>query len=155
MPTAIAAVALLLATLLPAAAAEPPSSRNPTIRVGPTSADQLELLRCHFDEGRLAVRFREEIVVLREGEQLPGAGLRLVEITRESATITIERDPAGLRLLRITRAEGGGLTIREYATDPVLLAAGSLPPSGLGVAVETSTAAPPTAAPGTDDAGKR
>jgi hypothetical protein len=155
MPAAFAAIGLLLAPLPPAAAAEPSSSRNPTIRVGPGSADQIELLRCHLDEGRIAVRFREAIVVLREGEHLSDAGLRVVEITPDSATITIELDQAGLRLLRITRAGDGNLTIREYAVDPVSLAAGSPSSSALGVAIETSVTTPRAEAPGADDAGNR
>jgi hypothetical protein len=155
MPAAIAAIGLMLAPLPSAAAAEPSPSRNPTIRVGPSSADQIQLLRCHFDEGRLAIRFRDEIVVLREGEHLADAGLRVVEITPESATITIELDQAGLRLLRITRAEDGNLTIREYAVDPVSLAAGSPSSSALGVAIENAVATPRAEAPGTDDAGNR
>ncbi|HSN56105.1 MAG TPA: hypothetical protein VLT32_15630 [Candidatus Sulfomarinibacteraceae bacterium] len=155
MPAAFAAIGLLLAPLPPAAAAEPSLSRNPTIRVGPTSTDQLELLRCHLDEGRIAIRFRDEIVVLREGEHLAGAGLRVVEITPDSATITIELDQAGLRLLRITRAEDGNLTIREYAVDSVSLTAGSPSSSGLGVAIENSVATPRAEAPSADDAGNR
>ena len=155
MPAAIAAIGLLLAPLPPAAAAGPSPSPNPTIRVGPSSGDEVELLRCHLDEGRIAVRFREAIVVLREGEHLADAGLRVVEITPDSATITIELDPAGLRLLRVTSAEDGNLTIREYAVDPVSLAAASPSSSGLGVAIESSVASPRAEAPGTDDAGNR
>ena len=112
-----------LVSATPLLAASPPAN---FINLG-ASIGSVEIVRCHFDEGRLVIRHNDEIHVLRKGDTLEGTGLRVVEITPGSATLSIRQDsPAGsLRIIRITGADRGALRLREYATDPAALASGS------------------------------
>lgn len=100
-----------------------------TIAAAPNTAIRLEdrpdgarIVRCHFDEGRIVVRHGERLHVLHRGDTIAEAGLRVVEITADSAFLTLQaRDGGGARLLRIAKAGGGSLAIRELATRPDLL----------------------------------
>jgi len=109
------------------------------------SLGSAEIVRCHFDEGRIVVRFTEKLHVLRAGDELDGTGLRMVEITPEHAILTIRQSsPVGsLRLIRITNAGFGTIILREYATDPAALAGGSITATPNAPISSTAKAAPP------------
>ncbi len=77
-------VLLLVSTI---AAASPPLA---SITFGAASP-AAEIVRCHFDEGRIVVRLSGSLHVLRAGDELEGTGLRLLAITPESATLAIRR----------------------------------------------------------------
>ena len=83
----------------------------------------IEIVRCHFDEGRIVVRLGDNLHVLRKGDRIDVVGLRLVEVTSHGATISIRHGPPndGLRLIRITDSGTGALLLREFATDPEAL----------------------------------
>ena len=117
----IVVFALVLAH--PLLAASPPAA---SISLGESSGS-VEVVRCHFDEGRLVIRHTEELHVLRKGEALGDTGLSVVEITPTTATLALRQgSPSGsLRIIRITRADNGALLLREYATDPAALASGA------------------------------
>jgi hypothetical protein len=105
------------------ASASPPL---PSIKIGDTSPPA-EIVRCHFDEGRIVVRFSGRLHVLRAGDELEDTGLRLLEINPESATLAVRQQSptASLRVIKITAQDSGALLVREFATDPAALAAGA------------------------------
>ena len=86
----------------------------------------VEIVRCHFKEGRIVLRIDGELHVLRKGDRIELDGLQLLEISKYGATITTRRTPPddGLRLIRITDSGSGTLSLREFTTDP-----GALSPS--------------------------
>lgn len=97
-----------------------------TIEIGQTGPP-VEIVRCHFDEGRLVVRYDEGLHVLHKDDTIESIGLRLLEISSDGATISIRQTQprTGLRLIRVTNAGLGTLLLREFTTDPAGIGAGS------------------------------
>jgi hypothetical protein len=108
-------------------AAEPPSF---TVDFDGAPAPA-ELVRCHFDEGRIVIRINERLHVLHDGDRLEDTGLSVLDMASASATLTIREGGAEghLRIVRITEADDGELQLRELSTDPNSLQPGSQPPS--------------------------
>jgi hypothetical protein len=74
------------------------------------------VVRCHFDEGRLVLRCSGALVVLREGDALPGGGWLLARATPEQFTLARRTSPGsdsrlGDRIL-ITRGAGPEPTVQ-------------------------------------------
>ncbi len=97
-----------------------------SIKLGGTSLP-VEVVRCHFDEGRIVIRHADTLHVLRAGDELETIGLRLMEVTPESATLAIRQNlpTASLRIIKIVEQDSGALLVREFATDPAALTTGS------------------------------
>jgi hypothetical protein len=89
----------------------------------------IEVVRCHFDEGRIVVRHADTLHVLHAGDEVDSLGLRLMEITPEAATLALRQaEPAvSLRIIKITESDSGTVLIREFATDPSALTTGAAP----------------------------
>jgi hypothetical protein len=122
--TRLSLKSLVILLFIPAiAAASPPLA---SIKLA-ASSPPVELVRCHFDEGRVVVRHADTLHVLRAGDGLDGSGLRVVDITPKAAILAIRQTSPtpGLRIIRITRTDAGAVLLQEYATDPASLAAGS------------------------------
>lgn len=98
-----------------------------TIEIG-QAGPPIEIVRRHFDEGRLVVRYEEELHVLHKGDTIETIGLHLLEISSGGATISIRQTQpeTGLRLIRITNAGLGTFLLREFTTDPAGLRSGSV-----------------------------
>ncbi len=120
-PFFLAFCALLLISTI--AAASPPLA---SIKLG-DSSPPVEIVRCHFDEGRIVVRYADNLHVLRAGDELDDTSLSLMNITPESATLVIRQTlpTASLRVIKITEQDSGALLVREFATDPAALETGS------------------------------
>jgi len=140
----IAVIALLISTI---AAAAPPLA---SIKLGETSPP-VEIVRCHFDEGRIVVRHADKLHVLRTGDELEDTGLRLLETTPESATLAIRQTSptASLRIIKIVVQNSGALLVREFATDPAALTDGSAVPAPQ-TATRSSAADKPKSSPDGD-----
>lgn len=92
---------------------------SPKIEIDQTGTS-VEIVRCHFDEGRIVVRRGDDLHVLRRGDEIAQIGFRLVEITPDGATISIRQKPPNeaLRLIRVSDTASGTLALREFTTDP-------------------------------------
>jgi len=111
----------LLIALLPTTAYSAP----PTIDLG-TESGSIEVIRCHFAESRIVVRFDDRLHVLHEGDRLGAANLKVVEINSDSAVFTIRGSgPTGhLRIFRVTNPSSSVIQLREFSTDPAALTSG-------------------------------
>ena len=144
-PFFLSVCALLLISTI--AAASPPLA---SIKLG-DSSPPVEIVRCHFDEDRIVVRYADKLHVLRAGDQLNDTDLRLMTITSESATLAIRQNSptASLRIIKITAQNFGALLVREFATDPADLATGS-PASAPQAAIRSSATDKPKSSPDGD-----
>jgi len=86
----------------------------------------IEIVRCHFDEGRIVLLRDGELHVLHEGDELDSIDLRVMSLTADHATILIRPSDStrGLRIIRITTTDTGKPVLREIATDPATLSSG-------------------------------
>jgi len=140
----ISLVIVLTLTATLAAASSPVAS----IKLGGSPAPA-EIVRCHFDEGRIVIRYADTLHVLHEGDELAATGLHLAEITPETAIMVIRQPSptASLRIIKISKTDSGTLVLREIATDPAALSSGSeaesVPMSS--IARSAQPAAPPGA----------
>jgi len=109
-------LAVLAWAAISAQAAEPPSF-TVTLEEKPTPA---EVVRCHFDEGRIVVRINDRLHVLHQGDGIEGTQLSVISIERSSATLTLREGGAAgsLRIVRITQDDAGKPLLRELSTDP-------------------------------------
>lgn len=115
---------LLLVVLFLSISPQITASETPLIRIAlGDPAEAIEVVRCHFDEGRIVIRHKDKLHVLHDGDEISDLSLRVVKITPIAATLAIRQNPpaGSLRIIRISTTETGGLQLREYATDPSAL----------------------------------
>ena len=86
---------------------------------------ELELVRCLFREERLVVRYRGELRVLHSGDQLPDAGLNVVEAKNDRIVLqTVETNtlPSGIALPKamvvLSRGPDGQVSIQAFSSEP-------------------------------------
>lgn len=117
------------------------SAPTPSVILG-EELRSIEIVRCHFAEDRIVIRFDDKLHVLHEGDRLETTGLKVVEINADSATFAIRSSgPAGsLRIVRVAESPAGGISLRELSTDPTVLTAGK---SAAGAPMATHQPHPP------------
>ncbi len=86
-----------------------------------------ELVRCHFDEGRIVVRYEGTLHVLSAGELFPD-GLHRVQSITEKQVVLEKTDPrfedaewrstAPGGMVLITQKDGGGISIQVLSDRP-------------------------------------
>jgi urease accessory protein UreE len=90
---------------------------TPPINLG-DALGSIEVVRCHFAEGRIVIRFGDGLHVLHEGDRLETANLNVVEINADSATLTLRSgDPTGsLRIVRVTNPSADAAALASTDT---------------------------------------
>lgn len=121
---------MLLPVLLIAVPVAGGPGQTPTIRIGDPPVS-IEIVRCHFDEGRIVLRTGDALHVLHPGDTMPGTELDVLEIAEGSATLAVRGAGASpaLRLVKVTIDDDGALRLREFSTDPRTLASAEAPSS--------------------------
>ncbi len=115
----IAVVCAAAAAMAAAASASSPGTAPAPVTISESGA-AVEIVRCHFDEGRIVVRHDDELLVLRESEGLDSAGLTVLDVGADSALLAVRRPSAAphLRLIVVRFGPDGAIRLRELATDP-------------------------------------
>ena len=126
----LCAILLVLVMVVCAPVSASESSAPARIVIKPDT-DPIEIVRCHFEEGRIVIRQTDRLFVLHEGDVLEGTGTKVTSITPDSATLLIRPPDSDehFRIIRVTTGDNRVVRLREYSTDPHTHSAGASAPS--------------------------